>query len=156
MEIKCFVPLIIQSSPLFTALVFIPRKSEPASGSVIAIQSFLSPVVAGFKYSFISLPLHAIKIFWGRQAISANAKDVVANGGDTLLLILNELKNSDPTGRVSAEFDIGKIRKSPEMDAFIQAKDKIFIPHIPQEIYVLGEVVSPGTRLYSADFSVKD
>ena len=89
-------------------------------------------------------------------ATSANAKDVVANGGDTLLLILNELKNSDPTGRVSAEFDIGKIRKSPEMDAFIQAKDKIFIPHIPQEIYVLGEVVSPGTRLYSADFSVKD
>ena len=89
-------------------------------------------------------------------ATSANAKDVVANGGDTLLLILNELKNSDPTGRVSAEFDIGKIRKSPEADAFIQAEDRIFVPHIPQEIYVLGEVVSPGTRLYSSDFSVKD
>lgn len=89
-------------------------------------------------------------------ATSANAKDVVANGGDTLLLILNELKNSDPTGRVSAEFDISKIRKSPEIDSLIQANDKIYIPHIPQEIYVLGEIVSPGTRLYSADYSVKD
>lgn len=89
-------------------------------------------------------------------ATSANAKDVVANGGDTLLLILNELKNSDPTGRVSAEFDVSKIRKSPERDTIIQANDKIYVPHIPQEIYVLGEVVSPGTRLYSVDFSVKD
>ena len=89
-------------------------------------------------------------------ATSANAKDVVANGGDTLLLILNELKNSDPTGRVSAEFDISKIRKSPEIDTRIQPNDRIYVPHIPQEIYVLGEVVSPGTRLYDVDFSVKD
>ena len=89
-------------------------------------------------------------------ATSANAKDVVANGGDTLLLILNELKNSDPTGRISAEFDLSKIRKAPAMDTLIQANDKVFIPSIPQEIYVLGEIVTPGTRLYSADFSVKD
>ena len=42
------------------------------------------------------------------------------------------------------------------MDTLIQPNDKVFIPSIPQEIYVLGEVVTPGTRLYSADFSVKD
>ena len=73
-------------------------------------------------------------------ATSANAKDVVANGGDTLLLILNELKNSDPTGRVSAEFDIGKIRKSPEADAFIQAEDRFLYLIFLKKFMCLGKL----------------
>ena len=46
-DIKCFDPLIIQSEPSDTALHFIPRTSLPASGSVMANASVISPFTAG-------------------------------------------------------------------------------------------------------------
>ena len=38
-------------------------------------------------------------------ATSANAKEIVSGGCNTLPLILSEFKNFQPVGRVTAEFD---------------------------------------------------
>ena len=44
---KCLVPLMTKSPPSRRAKVFIPRTSEPASGSVIARASIFSPRTQG-------------------------------------------------------------------------------------------------------------
>ena len=46
---KCLVPVISQSPPSRTARVRMPRRSEPASGSVIARHSVRSPATAGSR-----------------------------------------------------------------------------------------------------------
>ena len=46
---KCLVPFRIQSSPSGRAVAFMPRRSEPASGSVIARQSQVSPRTQGAR-----------------------------------------------------------------------------------------------------------
>ena len=46
-EMKCFVPVITQSAPSRTARVRMPRRSEPASGSVMARHSVRSPATVG-------------------------------------------------------------------------------------------------------------
>jgi len=49
-EMKCLVPVITQSErspPSRTARVRMPRRSEPASGSVIARHSVRSPATVG-------------------------------------------------------------------------------------------------------------
>jgi hypothetical protein len=48
-EMKCLVPLTTQSPPSRTAKHFMPRTSEPASGSVIASASIRSPRTAGSR-----------------------------------------------------------------------------------------------------------
>src|SRR2546427_6814320 len=40
---KCLVPLTMKSPPRGTAVVFMPRRSEPACGSLIARHSVHSP-----------------------------------------------------------------------------------------------------------------
>ncbi len=44
---KCLVPLMTKSPPDSTAEVFMPRRSDPAPGSVIARHSARSPRTAG-------------------------------------------------------------------------------------------------------------
>ena len=48
-EMKCLEPLMTQSPPSRTAWHFMPRTSEPASGSVIASASIFSPRTAGSR-----------------------------------------------------------------------------------------------------------
>ena len=81
-------------------------------------------------------------------ATSANAKEIVSGGGGTLPLILSEFKNVKPIGRVTADFDLANIGKKEDLDTPLQHGDKIHIPPYSQEIYVLGEVLTPGARLY--------
>lgn len=89
-------------------------------------------------------------------ATSANAKDIVSGGGGTLPMILSEFKNVKPIGRVTADFDLSKIDKNDDLDTALQHGDKIYIPPFSQEIYVLGEVLTPGARLYKQNAKVKD
>jgi len=44
---KCLVPFSTQSSPSGRALAFMPRRSDPAPGSVMARQSHFSPRMQG-------------------------------------------------------------------------------------------------------------
>lgn len=89
-------------------------------------------------------------------ASSPNAKSIVSGGNSALPLILSELKDIKPTGRITAEFDIRKLNGNPSLDTILVNGDKIHIPKFTQEVYVLGEVLTPGARLYNSEFSTKD
>ncbi|MDA9082171.1 SLBB domain-containing protein [Gammaproteobacteria bacterium] len=89
-------------------------------------------------------------------ATSPNAKEVVSGGSSSLPLILSEFKNVAPVGRVTAEFNLSKLSSNPNLDTKLQNADRIHIPEFNQEIYVLGEVITPGTRLYNSDFQPDD
>jgi len=89
-------------------------------------------------------------------ATSPLAKNIVSGGQSSLPLILSEFKNVEATGRIGAEFDMSSLRNNPERDTILADGDKIHIPAYTQEVFVLGEVVAPGARLYQTNLSVSD
>ena len=52
-------------------------------------------------------------------ASSPNAKSIVSGGNSALPLILSELKDIKPTGRITAEFDIRKLKSNPALDTIL-------------------------------------
>ena len=88
--------------------------------------------------------------------IASNANAAQVAGGDSFALILNEFRNTKPIGRVTAEFDINKIRGNSNLDISLSNGDKIVIPEYKSEVYVLGDVLNPGARLYKPNNSGKD
>ena len=65
-----------------------------------------------------------------------------------LIDLLTELKNIEVNGRVSAEFDISKLKDNPSLDLLLQDGDKIMIPEYLDHVYVFGEVSSEGTTRF--------
>lgn len=88
--------------------------------------------------------------------IASNANAAQLAKGDSFALILNEFRNRKPVGRVTVEFDIDKLRNDPSLDITLSDGDEIVIPEYKSEVYVLGEVLNPGARLYKANQSGKD
>lgn len=68
-----------------------------------------------------------------------------------LIDLLTELKNIEVNGRVSAEFDISKLKDNPSLDLLLQDGDKIMIPEYLDHVYVFGEVSSEGTTRFRAN-----
>jgi protein involved in polysaccharide export with SLBB domain len=63
--------------------------------------------------------------------------------------MLQELKNSPISGRMMAEFDINILESDSSKDTYLEDGDEIFIPSKTQQVYVFGEVNSPGAIRYS-------
>ena len=55
-----------------------------------------------------------------------------------------------------AEFNIEKLIRNQELDLPLEDEDHINIPQYNSEVYVLGEVLNPGARLYKPNRSGKD
>ena len=70
-------------------------------------------------------------------------------------LVLGEFRNVKPVGRVTAEFNLSKLTKRPSLDTTLHHGDTIHIPPFAQEIYVLGEVLTPGARMYDPEENAK-
>ena len=66
-------------------------------------------------------------------------------GAASTSLIMEELKNSPVSGRVSAEFDLKVLEDDPSKDVVLQDGDKITIPEFVNQVYIFGEVSSEGT-----------
>ena len=62
--------------------------------------------------------------------------------------MLQELKKSPVSGRVMAEFDLDEIKYSNLKDTTLEDGDEVIIPSLTQQVYVYGEVNSPGTLRY--------
>ncbi len=88
--------------------------------------------------------------------IASNANAAQVAGGDSFALILNEFRNTKPVGRVTAEFDINKIKGNSNLDISLADGDRIVIPEYKSEVYVLGDVLNPGARLYKPNNSGRD
>ena len=65
------------------------------------------------------------------------------------IALFQELKDIEVGGRVSAEFDLAKLRNDEDLDILLQEGDKILIPEYLDQVYVFGEVSSEGTTRYS-------
>lgn len=80
------------------------------------------------------------------KAASGQSVEGAASTG----LIMEELKNSPVSGRVSAEFDLRVLEEDPTKDVVLQDGDKITIPELVNQVYIFGEVSSEGTVRYES------
>ena len=67
-----------------------------------------------------------------------------------IIEMLMKLKDSETTGRVIAEFDLGIISSNPSQDTILEDGDRIFIPQLTQQVYIHGEVSNPGAIRYTS------
>ncbi len=75
---------------------------------------------------------------------------------ETIGLLLNDLKNSEVSGRINAEFDIERIKKDQNLNTTLKAGDSIIIPEKINHVYVFGEIQNQGTSVYSNKYSVTE
>lgn len=88
--------------------------------------------------------------------IASNADAAKLAGGESFALILNEFRNTKPVGRVTTEFDLNKLKNDSSLDITLSDGDQIVIPEYKSEVYVLGDVLNPGARLYKPNLSSND
>jgi len=67
---------------------------------------------------------------------------------ESLPFALRELKKSNPSGRVIAEFDLNIINANPDLDTTLDDGDEIIIPIKTQQVYIFGEVNNNGAIRY--------
>lgn len=74
----------------------------------------------------------------------------------SLPLILEQLKETNVSGRVIAEFDLDVIEISPNKDTSLEDGDEIIIPVKSQQIYIFGEVNNPGATRYNPGYKISE
>lgn len=67
---------------------------------------------------------------------------------EALPFILEELKNTEVSGRVMAEFDLDVINATPSLDTTLDDGDEIIIPVKSEQVYIYGEVNQSGAIRY--------
>ena len=88
--------------------------------------------------------------------IASNPKAVGVGAGDGLTYILSELKDYEPVGRYVAEFDITKLQDNIQDNIYLNDGDNIHIPSYTSNVYVLGEVGSPGSVMFKEGLSLSE
>ena len=68
--------------------------------------------------------------------------------------LLMQIKETESTGRVIAEFDIELIRNNKSLDTILEDGDTVLIPQITQQVFVQGEVGNAGAIRYSPNKGV--
>ena len=91
----------------------------------------------------------------------AYIQDLITSGSElfaseSLSQVLSELKKSEVSGRIMANFDMDVIAANPELDTTLEDGDEIVIPSITQQVYIYGQVNNPGTIRYMPNRSIKD
>jgi hypothetical protein len=75
---------------------------------------------------------------------------------ESLPFILEELKKTEISGRVMAEFDLDVIEANKDLDTTLDNNDQIIIPIKSEQVYIFGEVNQPGAIRYKPSQSVLD
>ena len=88
------------------------------------------------------------------QYVAQNPSRIGTSEG--LPYLLNEIKNIDPSGRVSTEFDLIELKNNPLKRRILNDKDEIHIPKNDNNIYVYGAVGNPGAISFSDKFEVEN
>jgi len=73
-----------------------------------------------------------------------------------LAAIMEELKDSPATGRVSAEFNLKVLTDNPEKDVLLQHGDAVTIPEFLNQVYVFGEIPNQGSVRFEEGLSIED
>ena len=85
------------------------------------------------------------------NSISSNYSGTQDGTLSGVIDIMKELKETPVSGRVSAEFDLDKLRANSDLDIKLQDGDKITIPEMLDHVYIYGEVSSQGTVKFQQD-----
>lgn len=79
---------------------------------------------------------------------------------ESALEILQSLKQTESSGRVMAEFDLGVLEAYPNLDTRLDDGDVILIPYKSDQVYVYGETNGQGTVKYipgkSPDYYIRN
>ncbi|MBF0272864.1 MAG: SLBB domain-containing protein [Magnetococcales bacterium] len=70
--------------------------------------------------------------------------------------IISSLRSVEPLGRMVVEADPKKLQINPELDIYLEAGDRLFMPKRPSEISVTGAVLNPGSFLFVQNHSPTD
>lgn len=89
------------------------------------------------------------------NSISSNYSGTQDSSVSGIIDIMKELKETPVSGRVSAEFDLDKLRSNPDLDIKLQDGDEITIPEMLDHVYIYGEVSSQGTVKFQKDEDYK-
>ena len=73
---------------------------------------------------------------------------------ESLPFILDELKKTEISGRVMAEFDLDVIEANKDLDTTLDNNDQIIIPIKSEQVYIFGEVNQPGAIRYKSSQNV--
>ena len=73
---------------------------------------------------------------------------------ESLPFILDELKRSEVTGRVMAEFDLDVIESNPSLDTTLNNGDEIIVPIKAEQVYIFGEINQVGAVRYKPSENV--
>ena len=60
-----------------------------------------------------------------------------------------QLKETESTGRIVAEFDLDLIKNNPSLDTILEDGDKLLIPQNTQQVFIQGEVSNSGAIRYA-------
>jgi protein involved in polysaccharide export with SLBB domain len=75
---------------------------------------------------------------------------------ESLPFALKELKKSDTSGRIMAEFDLSVLKANPSLDTYLDDGDEIIIPIKTQQVYIFGEVNNDGAIRYMPGQTIDD
>lgn len=81
----------------------------------------------------------------GLMLIGASSPSESGQSNAATITLMQELKDTEASGRVSAEFDLKILEDNPESDILLQDGDIVSIPEFLNQVYVFGEVSSEGT-----------
>lgn len=95
-------------------------------------------------------------VFLASSAQASSVQSQQDQGSGKLALILDEFKKQTPKGRVTTNFNLQEISRDPNLDIKLQHNDKIYIPLYSGEVYVYGEVMNPGSKMYRPELHGKD
>ncbi len=68
--------------------------------------------------------------------------------------LLLQIKETEPTGRIIAEFDLDIIKNNPSLDTILEDGDILLIPQITQQVFVQGEISNPGATRYIPNMGI--
>ena len=91
----------------------------------------------------------------GSNGTESKAGSMSQDSTNELLEEIRNYKDSN-AGRFSIEFDVDKINRDPSKNTLIVNGDSLFIPEFSNEVHILGELNSPGTRSYIVGASPQD
>mgnify|MGYP001496840431 CR=1 FL=1 len=84
-------------------------------------------------------------------AISAG---FITNDVTSIIPLLKELTNIEPTGRIITEFSVWKMENNQNLNTLLEPGDEIIIPRFKNTVTVVGEVLAPTTIPFNDDLNV--
>lgn len=76
--------------------------------------------------------------------IDISSKNPITDNS-SLLELITLVAETEPNGRIQAEFDINILKQDPTKDIILQDEDEVFIPEKVNHIYIYGEISNQGT-----------